>query len=335
MANLLISEVCNQRCSYCFAIDHRARTKSRGRFLDIGDFELRLDFLDRSRIDEVRLLGGEPTLHPQFCKLIERARSRGKRIVVFSNGLMPERSLKCLETLSPSEVCVLLNVGPNEHGQASRKTSVIRRLGERCLLSFNICRPDFKPDFLLGLIAETGCRKTIRVGMAQPCLSGRNVHVRPKQYTLIGAKIENFARCASEFGVVIELDCGFVRCMFSDDGVSMLKASRADVAWRCNPILDIDIDGQIFHCYPLANLDSLPLASSDDALTARSVLATRTRHYRQAGVFPECSTCRLKWAGECSGGCLAATIRRFHLTSFRLTVPFENVASDQCNDLSD
>lgn len=34
------------------------------------DFEWLLDFLKRSGENQVRLIGGEPTLHPQFIKFV-------------------------------------------------------------------------------------------------------------------------------------------------------------------------------------------------------------------------------------------------------------------------
>ena len=314
MANLTISAVCNQHCPYCFTSDHLNGSRANQSFLEIGDFETRLDFLDRSGIDQVRLLGGEPTLHPQFPGLIKRARARNKKIVVFTNGLMPERPLVCLEELPAMECTVLVNVNePTEAGEESfeRQCATIRRLGERVLLGFNIYRTNFQPDFLLSLIAEAGCRPAVRLGLAQPCLSRDNRYIHPHQYVAIGEKIVRFARVAARANVTVEFDCGFVRCMFSDEDLKTLEALGADVGWRCNPILDVDIDGRVIHCYPLSRLGSLPLTPETDAPTLRSAFESRVRPYRQAGVFQECSTCPFKRSGVCPGGCLAATIRRF------------------------
>ncbi len=69
MANLVISAICNQNCAYCFTTDHRQPGHD---FLPLGAFGERLDFLFRSGIQEARLLGGEPTLHPQFPELVSR-----------------------------------------------------------------------------------------------------------------------------------------------------------------------------------------------------------------------------------------------------------------------
>ncbi len=114
--------------------------------------------------------------------------------------------------------------------------------------------------------------------------------------------------------------------MFSDADLETLKVSGADVGWRCNPILDVDIGGQVIHCYPLAGLGGILLTPEIDAPALRSAFEDRTRPYRQAGVFQECSTCPFKTSGECPGGCLALTIRRFRHTPFRLIVPQRELA---------
>jgi molybdenum cofactor biosynthesis enzyme MoaA len=76
MANLVVADACNLKCAYCFARDHMQASKDNAApaFISLATFEARLDFLDRSGIGEIRLIGGEPTLHPQFPEMIRRAR---------------------------------------------------------------------------------------------------------------------------------------------------------------------------------------------------------------------------------------------------------------------
>jgi hypothetical protein len=323
MANLTISSVCNLDCPYCFTQDHREGLVAGNGFVDVATFETWLDFVERSQIDQVRLLGGEPTLHPQFPELVGMARARGKRVMVFSNGLMPENALACLEELAPSECAVLVNVNePALEGERvhQRRRVTIRRLGERALLGFNIYRANFQAGFLMAIIEETGCQPVVRVGMAQPCLSGRNAYIRPSQYRFIGTRIVRLAQAAAEKGIKLEFDCGFVRCMFTEGELETLRGLGTDVGWRCNPVLDVDISGRVVHCYPLAAFASLPLTPEAEAAALREAFEARTRPYRQAGVFRECSTCVWKGRGECPGGCLAVTMRRFRHTPFKVRV---------------
>ncbi len=317
MANLAVSLLCNRDCPYCFASEAAAAADRADRFVSVEMFDSMLDFLDRSKIDEARLLGGEPTLHPQFIDLAERARSRGKKLVVFSNGQMSAPVLDYLSDLPETECRVLVNVNRSADQATMRET--LRRLGQRAQVGFNLYRLDLESEFLLPLIEETGCQPAIRIGIAHPILSGSNTYIRPGQYPAAGRKIMHLARSAGQSGIRIEFDCGFVRCMFSDDDIAELESLSAAAKWHCNPILDINPQGEAIHCYPLADFASLPLA--DNAQDMRDQFIALTAPYRHAGVFKECSTCAYKAAGECTGGCLAATMRRFRHTPFEAAAP--------------
>jgi radical SAM protein with 4Fe4S-binding SPASM domain len=296
-------------------------------FIDRQTFSQHLDFLERSQISWARLIGGEPTLHPQFPDLIYQARQRGFKILLFSHGLMPERSLACLEALTPDDCLVLVNMnasrtgqGPNE-AETARRRATIMRLGAKVRLGYNIYQTNFEPNFLLPLIQQANCQPSIRLGLAQPMLVGENTFLDPKQYRFVGQKIVRFAQRAADFGVVLEFDCGFVRCMFSDSDLEILQQSGADIGWRCNPILDISLDGQAIHCFPLTGQVETAVTSHSDASTLRERLAHQTQAYRTAGIYRECSTCLLKKQAECTGGCLANTMRRFRHHALKFTVP--------------
>lgn len=324
MANLIISSVCNQDCPYCFTTDHRRAQPRAPRFLPIAALDSRLRFLRRSGVEHVRLVGGEPTLHPQFIQITQRAMGAGLKLSIFSNGLMPENALDYVASLSEDGCSVLVNVNdPRYQGDDThaRRLATIRRLGPRATLGFNIYRADADLTFLLDVVQDTGCEPRIRLGLALPTLSGRNEHLLPSQYVAVGRKVVQFAALAGRRSTSVSFDCGFVRCMFSDEGLATLESYGADVGWRCNPILDVGIDGQVMHCFPLAAMGALPLTENVDARDLRDVFMERTKAYRRAGIFPECSQCAFKLSGECPGGCLAVTMRRFRHTPFALALP--------------
>lgn len=322
MANLSISAVCNQDCPYCFA---REPWKEAGAppFISPEAFEQQLDFLDRSGIDQVRLLGGEPTLHPRFSELVERVRRRGKKLLVFTNGLMPPNALDCLAALPVQDCTVLVNCNdPSPDGSPAheRRREVLRRLGPRGKPGFNIYRADFSLDFLRALVMESGCQPAIRLGLAHPILSNGNRWLHPNQYPAAGARIGQFARQAAGNAIRLELDCGFVRCMFSPRDLEALTASGAELGWHCNPILDVSPASQVIACYPLARIGSLPLGPLSEASALRTQFEQMTRPYRQVGIYAECPSCPFLRSGECPGGCLSAAIRRFRPGRFEVAV---------------
>lgn len=350
MANLVVSNLCNLSCPYCFAggllegVSHampagsplpdRRETASRQRFITMENLEARLDFLDSSGINEIRLIGGEPTLHPLFPEVVQRTARRGKHLVIFTHGLLSERALSCLENLPAENCTVLVNMNATSRsGQAGEREQqvrrrVLKRLGVRAILGFNIYRPEFQCDTLLPLVEEAGCRKAIRLGLAQPVFQGRNFVLHPKQYPAAGAKIARFGRLAAQYGIQLEFDCGFVRCMFSETDLESLRRAHADLGWRCGPVLDITLDDLALHCFPLGGKFSIRFDASQEATALRSALEACTRPFRQAGIYKECSACRYKLLNECSGGCLSATLRRFYQADFRLAVPARQLDSE-------
>ncbi|NWF69124.1 MAG: radical SAM protein [Chloroflexi bacterium] len=333
MANLVISGVCALRCPYCFAEEHLAALKARAvpLFISPEIFEQRLDFLQRSGIPEARLIGGEPTLHPQFAQLVARAVARGFKVMVFSHGLMPERALAALEALPLQQCTVLVNMNATRYPadtarrdkEHARRAETLRRLGGRALPGFTIYTPDFDLDPLLAAINSTGCQQMIRLGVAQAIFAGHNQYIHPKQYPYIAHKIARFAVKAAQAGVTISFDCGFVPCMFSDADLAVLRRVKADAQWHCSPILDIDIDGRVVHCFPLTGTAQTTLESTADAASLRAALAEQSAPYRMAGIYRDCATCALKASGACAGGCLAMTLRRFQQTPFQVTPPAE------------
>lgn len=331
MANLEISNICNLKCPYCFASTHMeaAQITHTPRFIDTKTLEERLDFLEHSGIEQVRLIGGEPTLHPHFAEIVQRIRRRAKLLIIFSHGIIPERSLATLLTMSSHECMVLVNTnstrtnnGPSPSENA-RRYKVLKQLGARAMLGFNVYKTSFQLDHLLPIIEETGCQREIRLGLAQPMLAGENAYLHSKQYRTVARKIVEFAQHAASSGVHVEFDCGFVRCMFAPEEIALLKQTGTDVAFRCNPILDIDIVGMASHCFPLTGVIEAPIANQPTATAIRELLTTQVQAYRVAGIYPECSTCPFKQRGECTGGCLALTMRRFRHRPIKMSFTVE------------
>ena len=81
MANLVLTTACSLSCDYCFTRGVWPPGAPR-ELMSLHTFEGALDFLERSGIREARLLGGEPTLHPDFPQLARSALDRGFRLQI-------------------------------------------------------------------------------------------------------------------------------------------------------------------------------------------------------------------------------------------------------------
>jgi len=274
--------------------------------MSVETFRKALDFLARSGIGEARLLGGEPTLHPEFPRLAALALERGFKVRVFSNGLMPAPALEWLESCAPERVAVLINIA---HGDPLQ-TPALARLQNRVTLGLNIHTPAFEPAFLLRLIRRHGLSPSIRFGLAHPDADGSNSFLHPRYYQAVGMRLARFLETARSAGVEPSFDCGFVPCMFPPGFADALGPAAGGIGACCSPVLDILPDARVAACFPLARLAGEPLPESETADALRARFTARLSGYRRLGVYRECAACEARQSGRCNGGCLAASLQR-------------------------
>ncbi len=308
MANISITSECNRSCPYCFAGDAYATGVAR---MTREQFRNALAFAQRSGLECVRLLGGEPTLHPDFVWFVEEALARGLRVVVFSNGLMPAAVRRSLTQVPPESLSITLNV-PHPSARTAREDTALAALADlapRVRLGFNIQSPQDEPSFLIPLVLRYRFDRTVRIGMTHPTLSGKNGYLAFRDLRRVGAMLAAFGRQALESGLSPELDCGFVPCMFPPGGLQAFEGGPT-AGQSCGPIPDLLPNDTLIPCYPLASLLALPVGSQDNADACRAVMNERLAHFRRLGMLPICTVCDWQRAGECNGGCLARAIWR-------------------------
>ncbi len=313
MANLSISMKCNSNCAYCFARTEMGTPRATGPFMPMDLFNRCLDLLDRSKIGQVRLLGGEPTLHPDFTSIVDESLRRGKHLFIFSNGRMPEKALRRIEEITPENVTVMINAAPPAGAMMQvfeEQTGALSRLRQRVLLGLNIHSPAVHLDFLLNWIRRYDLSPNIRLGLAHPSSGSGNRYLHPRYYPGVGRRIAAFALPAGKAGVQITLDCGFVPCMFPAECLSRLNFGDSETGRRCSPIIDVLPDGQVISCYPLAHLHRESLPEEHDLTWLRARFEGAFKPYRAVMLYRTCATCAFRENGQCIGGCLAASMMR-------------------------
>ncbi len=312
MANLIISNVCSANCEFCFASSFLKKQDDHEKFMCLDTFMEYIGLLDRSAIDEVRLLGGEPTLHPLFADFVRIGQAAGKRITVFSNGLINEPALEALMDCPPDRCAVIINMNARiKKSQRERKAYVLHQLGERSIAGITVDSPVFPLDPLIQSILRNRMRKVIRMGLALPVYGTRNHNLHPKQYPAVAKAIVSESYKTAAAGIRIEPDCGFVRCMFSDEEFKALNRNGFCFGSYCSPIMDCCSNGEILHCFALSDLFSVRLEADSETDSIRKELTRQASVWRFGGIYPECEDCFFRRNEECCGGCLAAVMNRF------------------------
>ena len=81
--DLHLTTACNMKCSFCGAWEY-GKEKA---YITEKNARSALDAGRKSGYRITTLTGGEPTIHPEFCKIVEYAHQRGYWTVVTTNGL--------------------------------------------------------------------------------------------------------------------------------------------------------------------------------------------------------------------------------------------------------
>jgi radical SAM protein with 4Fe4S-binding SPASM domain len=313
MANICITGVCNRACPYCFAGFNVDGASKELAYMSWEIYLRALEYALRSGMDHVRLLGGEPTIHPQFPRMLAEALNRNLAVRVFSNGLMPEPALAALEEAPAERIVVLLNVnllpGTLQPDIQSQRR-VLERLSSRVTVGLNVSEPSHSQPYpLLELIRRYGLAPTIRVGIAHPRLGGTNAALHPRYYPVVGRNLAKFMEAAKNEGISVGLDCGFVPCMFPEDVQELLRDQQFG-STACHPILDILPSGDVIACYPLEKVHRVPLGETSSAQEVGELFRKKLGPLRTALLLAECSECAAWRRQACLGGCLAASLRR-------------------------
>ncbi|MHA2327828.1 MAG: radical SAM protein [Candidatus Hodarchaeales archaeon] len=89
--SLEITHDCALKCIFCSSsADHPSPSGE----LSFKEIKSVLDYCRRNGATEVSISGGEPLLHPQFEKIIEYAHNKGYRILLYTSGVIIDKSDK-------------------------------------------------------------------------------------------------------------------------------------------------------------------------------------------------------------------------------------------------
>lgn len=320
MANVLFTTYCNRTCKYCFAkgkVDFGQERGDSSKNLSMENLETIINFYKRSQLSRFVVLGGEPTLHPNFNQMIDRILSEKdfEALVIFSNGLMPDDVLTFLSNHTDPRLGIALNLNNRDnHSQSewTRVNNTMKALGKKVGLGVNIYKPGQDYDYLIEAIKEYDLQHHVRAGLTHPVVGSKNIYARQNDFPAIATDLLNFAEKAFNNDINFSFDCGFQFCMFSLDQHKELLRFGVKFRSLCTPIIDIGPDLAVWRCFPLLND---VVGHLNDFKLRKHIIDSFEKKYlafKRMGNRMECPQCIYRKNELCSGGCLARTIKSFH-----------------------
>ncbi|MDR0604120.1 MAG: radical SAM protein [Bacteroidales bacterium] len=309
MANLYLTHKCNRGCSFCFA---RKVLKESGENVDelltIEEIKTLLSHFS-GEFNQIGLLGGEPFLYPYLGEVLELLWQQNiiPKIFTSATDTMP-KSIRYLN-IRKHLLKFIVNVGTRDSYTDEKYKNLnnfFAKFHAVSSLSYTILALDANPEFLFDIIDHFKLlTRSIRIGVALPIYKGGNQYVDKKDYKDLGKFIIKFAQMAYKRNVMLEMDCGFTACMFTQIEFGILKRLGVRSSFVCDVAIDIGPGLKAWNCFPLFQLHKENVLESKSINELIRKFNTKMNNYfnHQVGIYEECVDCKYyKWY-VCQGGC--------------------------------
>jgi sulfatase maturation enzyme AslB (radical SAM superfamily) len=320
MSNVMINKVCNLKCPYCFANEFVNKEDKNN--ITEENFKKAIDFIVKSGRDYIGIIGGEPTLHPNFEKLAYMAINHDniREVRIFTNGITLDKYIKLF---SHHKVTALINLNsPNDIGKKNFD-KVISNLME--FEKYNYIEPNmtlginmYKPDFDYEYFLDTATRfnvKGVRVAIAVPNNIAESRNSDPLEYfSEMKPRIFQFFKELKKLGIVPSYDCNLMPlCITTDEEKEFLKSFtvlRQQINLNnnplCDPVIDILPDLKMVRCFGCseickADMEHFERIQQVSDFFAKSIDVPASL----IDASPKCKTCLYQNTGRCTGGCIA------------------------------
>ena len=340
--NLLLTEKCAGKCPYCFNGAVQEHTLDQHKTtMDLEAVEIALEFLIRSQIKQVRLMGGEPLLYPKLGELMDlvyRADS-WDNIIIFTSGIFPQSAFQYIDS---SKTHIVFNINNpsiyknNEHDIIRKNLRLAVENGFLVTFGYNIYQEKFDYSFLLKLAEEFGV-ESIRVCIANPIGTMQTEILRGTQRKNVGSRILEMVEACSKQEIGIVFDCILPQCLFSDEEYGRLGKLMKGNAMRdgvCSPALDIRPDLTVHRCFAMGDDLRVHIKDFSNSGELADYFIESTDRFKWL-IPPEgCEDCPEYLNRKCQGDCLG-----FHLGTIKKARDLEtgsvSLFHDAYNALSD
>jgi MoaA/NifB/PqqE/SkfB family radical SAM enzyme len=253
--DLYITSQCNRKCTYCFLPAEFFASRER---MSIDLYSRILTWSRGYGVGEITLLGGEPSLHPHFAKMVTMARDEGMNVRVVTNGTRRFRQLIGSLEIAPgtlSRVAVSLDSldekdqddlrGPRSWQDAMETIELLR--AHEIPFDINITALRSVLDNLGSLIkyaSEAGCRRAnihwpSAIGLGSE-LPADQIPSRDEWLRLV-RQVED--RTETQPGFFVEIERGFLAGDEKFTGCALTDFSNLQIfpdgrAYRCGLLVD-------------------------------------------------------------------------------------------------
>jgi len=307
--NILITTRCNKNCDFCFIQDRKNTLKD----ISLSDYNYCLNFASKSKINMIYLLGGEPTIHPYFKKIVDMTINRNMKITLLSNFLFSKDISEYINRLINKKVFAdfLINSDfPTAYNREGYSTFLTNIQNIDCcptMITLAITLRHIKPLKDYKYVVDYYRKYDIsRVRIS--------IDVTKLWYFLgnkqMGRHYYEVVRYFSEHGFIVNSElCAMGRCMFSDyeDRYLRVHCIGYDSLITCQPNLDVFPDLTVRYCAsrPKNSFFCVYLKKFTNIAHAKSFFNSMNYFLTLQKTNEDCINCSYIHNNECKLNCLS------------------------------
>lgn len=331
--NIMLNQVCNLTCPYCFANEFVGRSEESLRKdksqITLENFEKALNFAVKSREGRLGLIGGEPLLHPKFDEIVDMAiRSPIPAVHLFTNGVFLD---KYFHLFGSDKFTILINVNsPDDIGekQYSRILNNIDYLvnkmhaKNKISVGVNIYKEDMDFDFILDIIKKHGFNR-LRLAITVPNTDDKREEDAIDYFKRMKDTTFRLFKELDKLGCMPSYDCnGMPMCVPTEierDWLRSFWKYEAECGYcniadnhKCSPVIDILPNLDAVRCFGMSDVLKVPMEKFENTRQLRGYFEHEIDNVMSLIPASEsCKTCLYKNSLDCFGGCLAFKLKDY------------------------
>lgn len=329
MANIMLTDVCNLHCPYCFA--NEFVNKSDTEITDAA-FQQAVDFiLGDGTQHSVGLIGGEPTTHSRFPDLLARLiqDKRAEIIVLYTNGVLLDQFMSLI---THKKVHMLINcnapedIGQENYDHMCRNLDILYRqhlFGDNITLGINMYKQDFSYDYIITLLQKYQ-QDHVRVSITVPNMERLRNHNAHEYFKIMKPRVLSFFDALLSCGIVPRFDCNKIpHCLVTARDLELfhkylqeeplkqaiMRSNIYDTIVKCGPVVDIRQDLTAVRCFGLSEVTKQRITDFRSISELINFYTRTVDAYAYNTVYSgQCADCKHRKTLSCTGGCLAFKI---------------------------
>jgi len=320
MPNIMLTYKCNLKCPYCFANEFVNQDTH-----DITEekFDMAVTFLTKDGAAHFGLIGGEPTLHPQFSGFLEKIIKNPliKEVTIYTNGILLDKYIKLI--VNP-KFRLLVNcnapslIGESKYKKLCNNLDILIKeyyMKERINLGYNFYSDDAEYEYIIELLKRYDLHRvrltwTVPNFLKEETINAINFFKERKNALL------NLLQRFDENTILPYYDCNLPPwCVWTEDEKKWLQeyvekykvkeSNLIDNRSVCYPVIDILPDLTAVRCFGMSCFEKIYI---NDFKTITDIASYFINHidaeaYR-ISACDDCLDCYERKIRHCTCGCI-------------------------------